>query len=45
MYELQGCCIRYGPVCMDAKTPQALKTLASIRPDVKQHSRMGMDVR
>jgi hypothetical protein len=34
-----------GPVCMDANTPQALKTLASIKPDVKQQSRIGMDVK
>jgi hypothetical protein len=29
---------------MDANTPQALKTLASIKPDVKQQRRMGIDV-
>jgi hypothetical protein len=33
------------PVCIVAKTPQALKVLLSIKPAVKQQRRIGMEVR
>ena len=33
------------PVCIVAKTPQALNVLLSIKPAVKQQRRIGMEVR